>query len=78
MDARHKAGHDVRSDQLAIATAVSVMRLEKPHSLSYQDMHAHELAVHDLGLIHVEDDECGVVIEVDRDVRLVGDSRGCP
>ena len=37
VDARHKAGHDEKyQSSFPIATAVSAMRLEKPHSLSYQ------------------------------------------
>ena len=39
VDARHKAGHDeITYSSFPIATAVSAMRLEKPHSLSYQDI----------------------------------------
>ena len=44
---------------LPIATAVSAMRLEKPHSLSYQDITRTQRAVHHLGLVHVEDEQCG-------------------
>ena len=61
-----------RSDGLASATAVSDMRFEKPHSLSYQDEDPHEGAVDDLGLVEVEDRRTRVVVEVDRDVGLVG------
>ena len=39
---------------LPIATAVSAMRLEKPHSLSYQVMTRDEIAVHHLGLVERE------------------------
>ena len=64
----------IAADQmiLAIATAVSAMRLEKPHSLSYQDRMRTKRAVHHLGLVQVEGRRVGVVVEVDRDVRLVG------
>src|SRR5258708_2514521 len=34
--------------------------------------HAHEGAVHDLGLVHVEDRGARIVIEVERDVGIVG------
>src|SRR5262249_23320890 len=38
-NARHVAGHDeITYSSFPIATAVSAMRLEKPHSLSYQDI----------------------------------------
>ena len=55
-----------------MATAVSAIRLEKPHSLSYQDMTRHEGAVHDLGLVHVEDRRMRVVVEVRRHQLLLG------
>ena len=47
-------GATSRQISLPIATAVSAMRLEKPHSLSYQDITRTKRAVHDLGLVHVE------------------------
>ena len=47
------------------------MRLEKPHSLSYQVIDAHEGAVDHLGLQQVEGRAGGVVVEVHRDQRLV-------
>src|SRR5499427_2196444 len=34
--------------------------------------HAHERAVHDLGLVHVKRGRMRVVVEVDRDIRIVG------
>jgi hypothetical protein len=37
-EGRIEAGHAVRQISLPKATAVSAMRLEKPHSLSYQDI----------------------------------------
>ena len=51
----------------AIATAVSTMRFEKPHSLSYQESTRTKLAVDHLGLVELESTN-GIVIEVDRDL----------
>ncbi len=58
------------SDQISlpIATAVSAIRFEKPHSLSYQVRIRTRSAVHHLGLIHVEDGGMRVVVEVRRDI----------
>ena len=63
----------LNTDQISlpIATAVSDMRFEKPHSLSYQDRIETNVAVHHLGLVHVEDGRVRVVVEVDGDVRRV-------
>ena len=67
-----------RQISLPMATAVSAMRFEKPHSLSYQVRTRHEGAVHHLGLVHVEDRGVRVVVEVRRDELLGRCSRGCP
>ena len=56
----------------AIATAVSAMRFEKPHSLSYQATTRTNVPSDHLGLVHVERRRVRIVVEVDRDVRLVG------
>ncbi len=50
------------------------MRQEKPHSLSYQDMHAHQPSVDDLRSRQVERRRTRVVVEVDGDHRLIGDA----
>jgi len=52
-----------------IATAVSDMRLEKPHSLSYHAITRTSVPFSHLGLVHVEGGRVRVVVEVDRDIR---------
>jgi hypothetical protein len=63
---------------LPIATAVSAMRFEKPHSLSYQDRIEHEVAVHHLGLVHVEDDEAGLWLKSIETFGSVRVAEQCP
>src|SRR5262245_26185338 len=60
---RSKSGHGpLRSDRqsnLPIATAVSAMRLEKPHSLSYQDITRTSVPLMTLVWSMWNVDECG-------------------
>ncbi len=56
---------------LPIATATSPMRLEKPHSLSYQVMTRTKAPSITCGLRQVEGRARRVVVEVHRDQRLV-------
>ena len=57
---------------LAIAAAVSTMRFEKPHSLSYQLTHPDQLAFEHRGFEAVDGRALRRVDDVDRDERLVG------
>ena len=57
---------------LPIASATSAIRVEKPHSLSYQDSTRTRLAVDHLGLRQGHGRRGGDVVEVDRDQRVLG------
>ena len=52
------------------ASVVSSMRLQKPHSLSYQAQHLDQVAFHHPGQGGVVDRGARVVVEVDRHQRL--------
>ena len=56
----------------------SSMRLEKPHSLSYQRRHLDQACRETLVSVGVEDRRRRVVVEVERHQRLGAVARGCP